>query len=136
MRPWTATCFPFPVADPAGERLLRPEFSWTLAGNSKLTKSGAGRRRSCPRRRDSSRDHRCGGRQASSEPARRRPAVCGCSLVSAGHHTPAWPRLRRRVLTRDRHTCQDCRRQGLGRVEVHHQSSICEMVAPTTWRTW
>ena len=40
--------------------------------------------------------------------------------MSAGHHTPAWPRLRRRVLTRDRHTCQDCHRQGLHRVEVHH----------------
>ena len=40
--------------------------------------------------------------------------------MSAGHHTKAWPRLRRRVLTRDRHTCQDCRRQGLARVEVHH----------------
>ena len=40
--------------------------------------------------------------------------------MSSVHHTPAWKRLRRRVLTRDRHTCQDCRRQGLGRVEVHH----------------
>ena len=40
--------------------------------------------------------------------------------MSAGHHTKAWPRLRRRVLTRDRHTCQDCHRQGLRRVEVHH----------------
>ena len=40
--------------------------------------------------------------------------------MSAGHHSLAWKRLRRRVLTRDRHTCQDCKRQGLGRVEVHH----------------
>ena len=40
--------------------------------------------------------------------------------MSAGHHTKAWPRLRRRVLIRDRHQCQDCKRQGLGRVEVHH----------------
>ena len=24
------------------------------------------------------------------------------------------------MLTRDRHQCQDCKRQGLGRVEVHH----------------
>ena len=40
--------------------------------------------------------------------------------MSAGHHTPEWPRLRRRVLIRDRHTCQDCKRQGLRRVEVHH----------------
>ena len=44
--------------------------------------------------------------------------------MSAGHHTPAWRRLRRRVLTRDRHTCHDCRRQGLGRVEVHHVKAL------------
>ena len=44
--------------------------------------------------------------------------------MSAGHHTKAWPRLRRRVLIRDRHTCQDCKRQGLGRVEVHHVKAL------------
>ena len=46
--------------------------------------------------------------------------------MSAGHHTPAWPRLRRRVLTRDRHQCQDCRRQGLARVEVHHTRHLAD----------
>ena len=40
--------------------------------------------------------------------------------MSAGHHTPTWRRLRRRVLVRDRHQCHDCQRQGLSRVEVHH----------------
>ena len=44
--------------------------------------------------------------------------------MSAGHHTKAWPRLRRRVLTRDRHTCQDCHRQGLRRLEVHHVKAL------------
>ena len=40
--------------------------------------------------------------------------------MSAAHHTSTWQRLRRRVLTRDRHKCLDCHRQGLQRVEVHH----------------
>ena len=46
--------------------------------------------------------------------------------MSAGHHTKAWPRLRRRVLTRDRHQCQDCKRQGMGRVEVHHVKHLAD----------
>ena len=40
--------------------------------------------------------------------------------MSGHHQTPAWRRLRRRVLKRDRHQCADCKRQGLGRAEVHH----------------
>ena len=40
--------------------------------------------------------------------------------MSEHHHTKAWRRLRRRVLTRDRHQCQDCKRQGLQRLNVHH----------------
>ena len=40
--------------------------------------------------------------------------------MSEHHHTKAWRRLRLRVLKRDRHKCQDCKRQGLGRAEVHH----------------
>ena len=46
--------------------------------------------------------------------------------MSAGHHTKAWPRLRRRVLTRDRHTCKDCKRQGLGRYDVHHAKALAD----------
>ena len=46
--------------------------------------------------------------------------------MSAGHHTPAWRRLRRRALTRDRHQCQDCKRQGLRRVEVHHVKHLAD----------
>ena len=46
--------------------------------------------------------------------------------MSAGHHTKAWPRLRRRVLARDRHQCADCKRQGLKRVEVHHLKHLHE----------
>ena len=44
--------------------------------------------------------------------------------MSAGHHTTAWKRTRRRVLTRDRHQCQECKRQGLGRLEVHHAKPL------------
>ena len=96
------------------------------AGNTKITKSGHGRRR-----RSARDDAICAaiiaiavGRRAANRPAAG-PLDVGAGM-SAGHHTKAWPRLRRRVLTRDRHTCQDCRRQGLGRVEVHHVNSTFE----------